>query len=147
MVSGSTTATKEYFDKYYKEKMDEYIEKKCRFMVGGAKGIDTLTQQYLIKKLYNPTMVTIVDKGTQDNRVSKEFNHKNGFSSYPERDAWMTQNSDIDLAVVNQYGGGGSGTFANIVRRELGNDVAKQVTKLFRNNATPYSSEDVLKLS
>jgi len=137
MVSGSTTADSKFFEKYYQEKIDLYIRKGYKFIVGGAQGVDTLTQNYLLEKEYY--LVTVVDKGNQDNRVSHTFGHKNGFSSYPKRDAWMTANSDIDLATVNQYGGGGSGTFANIVRREFGDDVARKITKLFRSNATPYS--------
>ena len=138
LVSGSTTVDQKFFDKYYKEKMDKYMAKGYRFIIGGAKGVDMLAQKYLLENNYNPELVTIVDKGKQDNRITKKYNHKNGFSSYTERDAWMTSNSDLDLAVIKQYGGGGSGTFSNIVRREFGDDVARRIQQLFRDNATPF---------
>lgn len=138
MVSGSTKVDQAFFDKYYKPMLDVYVKNGCSFYVGGAKGIDTMTQQYLLDIGYDTNKVTIVDKGEQDNRLSDKFQHKNGFRSYPERDYHMTENTDNDCVTICQYGGGGSGTFANVVRRDLGDKTARRVQKLFRKYAEEY---------
>lgn len=138
MVSGSTTADASFFERYYRAKLDEYMARGCSFLVGGARGIDRMTQEYLLQRGYDSTKITVVDKGEQDNRVCSTVQHRNGFESYPKRDAWMTRHSDVDLAVVRQYGGGGSGTFANIVRRETDDKTARRIQKLFRKHAEEY---------
>ena len=129
MVSGSTTVDSDFFNEHYKEKMDIDL---------WLEELKELTHMH--KNIWLKLAMT--QKWSQ--LLIKELKIigflKNGFSSYTERDAWMTTNSNIDLAVLKQYGGGGSGTFANIVRRELGNDIAKKVMKLFRDNAEPFSS-------
>jgi len=141
MVSGSTTATEAFFEKYYVPKLEQFVRENAAFLVGGARGVDQMTQQYLIDVGYEPSKVTVVDKGEQDNRLSKAFSHQNGFDSYPKRDAWMTAHSTVDVATVCQYGGGGSGTFANLLRRQLDDATARRVQKLFRNNAEAYETK------
>lgn len=138
MVSGPTDFTQEQFDTYYVPKLTKYVEQGMRFVVGGASGVDRMCQEFLISQGYDPSRVTVYDKSSQDNRLDQRFGHVNGFKSYPDRDAAMTRDSHVDLVTVHQYGGGGSGAFANVVRREYGDEVAMGVQQLFRNHATPF---------
>jgi hypothetical protein len=136
MVSGHTDLTQEKWDKYYKAKIDKLIEEGYAFVVGGAAGADELTQLYLAK--FPEVDVTVYDKGTQDNAKCPRFKKVNGFKTYPERDAAMTAASSLDVCVLNQYGGAGSGTAANLYRRKFGDETSKQIIKLIRDNSMEY---------
>lgn len=141
MISGSMSADKAFFAQHYRKRLTQHFLEGASFVVGGAEGVDTLAQQFLLEVGCSPERVTVVDRREEDNRlVGSKWLHKSGFSSFTERDEWMTENSDVDVAVVNQYGGGGSGTFANVVRRELGKDAARTVQRLFRENSEPYKN-------
>jgi hypothetical protein len=135
MVSGHTDLTDEEFNKYYKPYLDEYVELKYSFLVGGAQGCDEMTQKYLSDK---DVLVTVYDKGVQCNVYNNKYNHINGFDSYPLRDKAMTENSDIDLAFPRQNGGGGSGTWANILRRKYGDVLSSELIKLAREKFMKY---------
>lgn len=50
----------------------------------------------------------------------------------------MTENSDIDLAFPRQNGGGGSGTWANILRRKYGDELSRELIKLAREEFMKY---------
>lgn len=129
MISGHTDLTKQQFDKYYVPEIDKYIKKGYSFLVGGASGCDTFAQNYLSQL---PVEVTVCDKGDQNNCLFPDnFYHINGFASYPERDNYMTQHSSVDIAWI-YYGSAGSGTCANLLRRKLGDRIARQVINLLR---------------
>lgn len=136
MVSGHTDLTEEEFLKYYKEKIDDYLVQGYSFVVGGADGADKLTQLYL--STYPKVEVTVYDKGSQKNVHCNRFKHVNGFSSYPERDEAMTDASSVDICILRQHGGGGSGTAANLYRRKFGKEMAKDIIKIIRENSMPY---------
>lgn len=114
--------------------------------IGGAKGVDTMMQEFLIANAFDPKRVFVYDRRDEDNRVSKEFQHKNGFSSFTERDEALTAVTTEDLAFCHQYGGGGSGTFQNVVRRKYGAEVARGVTALFRKHSCAYQDGAIAKL-
>jgi len=146
-VSGNTFADQKYFDRYYRKQLVKLINNNnANIYLGGARGIDQLTQQFCLDQKINPKRVHVYDKGDQDNRLSPEFNHHNGFSSYTERDQALTDATDQDLSITHQYGGGGSGTFANVVRRQFGAEMARSIQKLFRKHASEYGDQDDLRL-
>lgn len=140
MVSGHTDLTQEEFDTFYKNKIDEYVDKGYAFVVGGADGSDKFTQLHLASK--DNVEVTVYDKGTQNNVHCPRFKHINGFTSYPERDAAMTAASSIDICILRQTGCAGSGTAANLYRRQFGNEMAKTIIKIIRDNSMPFTQKN-----
>jgi hypothetical protein len=140
MISGHTDLTEENFKKFYVAKIDEYVAKGYSFVIGGAEGTDTMAQKYLAD--FPDVEVTVYDKGTQKNVHCDRFKHLNGFKTYPERDAAMTDASSTDIAILQQYGGAASGTAGNLYRRKFGDDLSKQIIKLIRDNSMPYNSKD-----
>jgi hypothetical protein len=142
-IFGSTSFTKELFDRYYVGQIIVWMEQGAKFVIGGAAGVDTFAQQFLSEQGYDSTLVTVYDKQNQDNRVDKKFNHVNGFESYTARDAAMTCVSTDDICVMHQYGGGGSGSFANLIRRRYGDKVSKEIIKMFREHSTDYNVEEL----
>lgn len=142
MISGHTDLTPSEFETYYRPKIDNYIAKGYSFVLGGAEGADKLAQLYLASTVdLSKFKVTVYDKGQQNNVHDSRFEHVNGFSSYPERDAAMTAVSSVDICILRQKGGAGSGTAANIYRRAFGDDVAKKLIKLIRSNSMPYDDK------
>ncbi len=49
-ISGHLDLTQEEFDEHYRHQIDDALEKNQSFVVGDAKGADTLAQQYLFGK-------------------------------------------------------------------------------------------------
>jgi hypothetical protein len=128
MISGHTDITQEDFDKYYKPAIDATPHGSC-FVVGTAEGADSFAIQHI--KTTKKGSITICSKSNNHGLV-EEDNIKivSGFNSFPERDAYMTSNSDQDIAFLrNDWMALGSGTMANLIRRQYGN----QVSNLFKN--------------
>lgn len=140
-VSGNTFADQDYFNRYYRKQLTKLVEDGVEIYLGGASGIDQLTQQFCLDQKIDPKRVHVYDKGDQDNRLDPNFNHLNGFSSYTERDQALTDVTDQDLAFVH---GGGSGTFSNIIRRQFGAETARSIQKLFRKHASDYKNKEDL---
>jgi len=145
MVSGHTDLSREEFEKYYVPALLAQLSRRregieVTFVVGGADGCDKMTQVFLAE---HEAKFTVFDKGEQRNiyPISPSvtgIQHVNGFKSYPERDAAMTAASDVDIAFLSQYGGAGSGTAANLYRRQFGDPVSKQILEIIRNNSMPF---------
>ena len=145
-VSGNTFVDQRFFDQYYKPSLNNLLSKGAEIYVGGANGIDRLTQQYCLDQSIDPKRVHVYDKGNQDNRLSSEFIHVNEFKTYSDRDEALTNITDQDLCFVHQYGGGGSGTFTNVIRRQFGSEIAKSIQKLFRKHSSEYGNLHDLQL-
>jgi hypothetical protein len=74
MISGHTDLSETEWNTFYKDKIDKYISEGASFVVGGAKGADTLSQEYL--GMFDNVEVTVYDKGTQKNVVCPRFKHR-----------------------------------------------------------------------
>jgi hypothetical protein len=111
-ISGHIDLTQEEFDTYYRHLLDRAIERDECFVVGDAKGTDTLAQQYL----FGRTEAVIVYHMFASPRNNAGFPTRGGFQSDVERDTQMTLDSDRDLAWVRR-GRERSGTQANLDRR------------------------------
>lgn len=139
LISGHLHLTQEDFDAYYTPKIDAHVAAGHHFVVGGAKGVDTMAQSYLAQ--LGVKNVTVFDVKDEKNLICSDFVHKNGFANFLERDEALTANSDTDIAVLDQYGGGGSSTAANLVRRALGTAAAVTVMSTIRSASMPYEEK------
>jgi hypothetical protein len=112
-ISGHLSLTQEEFDTHYKSLIDEALSHNSFFVVGDAKGADTLSQNYLFDK----TDRVVVYHMFETPRYNAGFPTEDGFQSDEERDIAMTNNSDMDIAWVRK-GREKSGTQKNLDRRE-----------------------------
>jgi hypothetical protein len=111
-VSGHLDLTDSEFDAHYRPRLDEALARGEAFVVGDARGTDTLTQNYLLGK----TNAVVVYHMFTDPRNNLGFVTIGGFRSDEERDARMTADSDRDIAWVRP-GRTKSGTQKNLDRR------------------------------
>lgn len=58
-ISGPLDPTDEYFETYYKPKIDNAITQGHNFIIGPVRGIDALALQYLLDNGVAPDRVTI----------------------------------------------------------------------------------------
>jgi hypothetical protein len=141
MISGHTFIIKEQFEQHYIPKIqkcisDGYIE----FYVGGARGVDTLAQEYLSG--IDNVKVTVVDAKKQNNNLFPEkFSHQSLECGYEQRDKYMTEITKIDIAflAIDPFAAG-SGTAANLIRRKFGHNIAKKVQTLIRDTGASGKS-------
>lgn len=113
-ISGHLDLTEEEFNLHYKPHIDEALKNNSSFVIGDAKGADSLAQQYLADKIKN---VTIYHMFTTPRNNIGNFKTIGGFVSDNQRDSQMTKDSDIDIAWV-RVGRERSGTAKNIKRRQ-----------------------------
>jgi hypothetical protein len=111
-ISGHLSLTQDEFDAHYKPLIDEALSHHSSFVVGDAKGADTLAQKYLFGK----TDTVVVYHMFESPRYNAGFLTESGFQSDEERDIAMTDNSDRDIAWVRK-GREKSGTQKNLDRR------------------------------
>lgn len=112
-ISGHLSLTQKEFDTYYKPLIDKALSCNHSFVVGDAKGADTLAQNYLFEKTDRVTVYHMFDEP----RYNVGFPTVGGYESDEERDVAMTDNSDTDIAWVRK-GREKSGTQKNLDRRE-----------------------------
>ncbi|WP_027709277.1 hypothetical protein [Zooshikella ganghwensis] len=112
-ISGHLDLTKTEFDVYYRPRIDQALACNEAFVIGDARGADTLAQQYLLGKT---TAVTIYHMFTSP-RNNVGFKTIGGFQSDSERDKHMTLASTHDIAWV-RLGRENSGTQKNLNRRK-----------------------------
>ncbi|MEM7716616.1 MAG: hypothetical protein AAF349_24150, partial [Cyanobacteria bacterium P01_A01_bin.68] len=93
--------------------IDIALSKNQGFVVGDARGADTLAQQYLLDK----TKAVVVYHMFESPRSNAGFPTCGGFQSDKERDEQMTQDSHQDIAWV-RVGREKSGTQKNLNRRD-----------------------------
>ena len=111
-VSGHLDLTPDEFDVHYRPALDAALARSDSFVVGDARGTDSMTQQYLLGK----TTAVVVYHMFTSPRHNAGFKTIGGFQSDEERDAQMTADSDQDIAWVRP-GREKSGTQRNIDRR------------------------------
>lgn len=141
-ISGHTNLTEIEFEKHYQDLIDIAIKNKHYFIIGNADGGDTMALNYLLKESINPSHITICYYNRYENSKRPIEHYKElglnvltglddkKFTSYTNRDKYMTLNSDYDIAWVRpleeckkMYGQGfistkKSGTQLNLERRK-----------------------------
>lgn len=125
-ISGHLDLTDQEFEEHYLPKIGEALKNGHSFVVGDAKGADTIAQKYFntIFRVYRvkgeincelaPVTVYHMFKSPRNNAGG--FKIIGGFQSDDERDAAMTAASDYDIAWVRP-GREKSGTAKNLARR------------------------------
>jgi len=111
-VSGHLDLTPEEFEAHYRPAIDEALARGESFVVGDARGTDSMTQHYLRGK----TDAVVVYHMFTSPRNNAGFDTRGGFESDEERDEQMTAESDRDIAWARP-GHKGSGTQKNLARR------------------------------
>jgi hypothetical protein len=111
-ISGHLDLTLPEFEAHYCPAIDAALARGDAFVVGDARGADTLAQNYLFGK----TTTVVVYHMFASPRNNAGFETVGGFASDAERDARMTADSDQDIAWV-RLGREMSGTQKNLDRR------------------------------
>lgn len=118
-ISGHRDIKREEFEKYYIPKLKELVtSKECvGIVVAECMGVDIMAQEWLRDNLKDLSCVTVCHMfDTPRFLATPEFNTQGGFESDIERDAWMTEHSNFDIAYIRK-GRWTSGTAQNILRR------------------------------
>jgi hypothetical protein len=117
-ISGHRDLTQDEFNEHYVPLIDKAIAEGCDFVVGDARGADTMAQVYLAYRWIICGCKVTVFHMSDSPRVNKDrFPTRGGYQSDDERDAAMTAASDFDIAWVRS-GYEDSGTAQNIARRK-----------------------------
>ena len=111
-ISGHLDLTEMEFEEHYRDRIDNALKNNQGFVVGDARGTDTLAQQYLLGK----TDAVVVYHMFESPRNNEGFTTSGGFKSDAERDEQMTRDSHQDIAWVRS-GREKSGTQKNLDRR------------------------------
>lgn len=114
MISGHLDLTPDEFEMHYKPLIDDAIAQGCFFVVGDARGTDTLAQAYLVNRGLEVTIYHMFES-PRNNKGG--FPVQGGYRSDNERDAAMTAASAFDIAWVRP-GRENSGTARNLARRK-----------------------------
>lgn len=118
-ISGHLDLTQEEFDIHYAPRIHDAIAKGHRFVVGDARGADTMAQEYLHDMVtaghLSNDMVTVYH-AYQHPRNCIGFECKGGYPSQSAKDKAMTLASDFDIAWIRK-GREESGTARNLERR------------------------------
>ena len=117
-ISGHLDLTSEEFALHYKPQIDHYLCYQPRFIIGDARGADSMAQEYLNSMDY--TNVTIYHMFTSPRNNIGNYPTVGGFKTDSERDEAMTEASDIDIAWIRP-GREKSGTAENLARRKRKN--------------------------
>jgi len=111
-VSGHLDLTEEEFFEHYIPSLNEALWEGCSFVVGDARGADSMAQEYLFGK--TEKVIVFHMFGKPRNNVG--FPTTGNFKSDRERDKAMTRASTHDIAWVRP-GREKSGTAQNLRRR------------------------------
>lgn len=129
-ISGHLDLTKNEFTQHYIPQLQNAILTNSSFIVGDARGADSLAQQYLLDNLNDTTKVIVYHMFEKPRNNVGNFATKGGFKSDETRDAQMTNDSDKDILwtrpveeqikkLGNRYNPQYiSGTTKNMLRRE-----------------------------
>lgn len=112
-ISGHLDLTVDEFAAHYIPAIEQALAQEASFVVGDARGADTMAQQYL----FNKTMRVQVYHMFEHPRFNAGFATVGGFISDKARDTQMTLDSDHDIAWVRE-GREQSGTHKNLLRRQ-----------------------------
>jgi nudix-type nucleoside diphosphatase (YffH/AdpP family) len=112
-VSGHLDLTREEFDAHYRDELVKHVDAGDSFIVGDAKGCDSMVQEFLAARKASVTVYHMFERPRNN---AGNFPTVGGFKSDNARDSAMTAASDDDLAWVRP-GRAGSGTDRNVARR------------------------------
>ena len=115
-ISGHLDLTSAEFDEHYLRPIREALLRDDQFIIGDARGTDTIAQGYL-KFVAKNEVVTVYHMFDKPRNNVGNFKTVGGFKSDEERDAAMTAASDYDIAWVRP-GRENSGTAKNLARRK-----------------------------
>ena len=124
-VSGHRDLTQEEFDEHYIPLIDKVLKEDiwAEFIVGDWEGCDTIFVEYMIsKRSYPDIIVTCVENPRIKPFGDDLFHYCRTYSklcnTYDECDAFMTQESDFDIAWIRP--GKEDSHTANNIRRRYG---------------------------
>ena len=119
-ISGHLDLTAEEFKAHYEERIARAVRSGARFVVGDARGADSIAQLSLMDLLKDDPAgmyrVAVYHMLTGPRINHGNFSCRGGFTTDKDRDARMTADSDEDIAWVRP-GREASGTAANLRRR------------------------------
>lgn len=119
-ISGHLDLTQDEFDTHYAPRIHDAIAKGHSFVVGDARGADTMAQEYLHDMVaaghLDNDMVTVYHAYKQP-RNCIGFDCKGDYPSQNAKDKAMTLASDYDILWVRE-GREESGTARNFARRK-----------------------------
>lgn len=150
-VSGHLDLTPGEFDEHYKDKINRAVAMGHCFVVGDAPGCDSMAQELLRRLLISDeersrydyhgySRITVFHMlESPRNLSSLYFARRDGFLTDEERDAAMTEASDVDIAWVRPSGSKrhSSGTQKNLDRRKAKN------LRLFLKERATWDKVDV----
>lgn len=113
-ISGHLDLTEEEFDLHYKPQIELAHSRGYSFVVGDARGADTMAQKLLA---HLGAKVIVFHMFSKPRNLLGNFELRGGFNSDIARDEAMTLNSDYEIAWVRP-GREKSGTQKNINRRK-----------------------------
>ena len=115
-ISGSISIDK--LPLFALEKIDSIIAKNYRILIGDARGVDLLVQEYLLKKKYKNIIVYFTGEKIRNNTGNWESNQiiddshkKRGRGLYTIKDKAMARDADYGLMI---WDGKSKGTLGNI---------------------------------
>ena len=112
-ISGHLDLTAEEFIEHYVPRLEIAVANGATFVVGDARGCDTLAQAWLASKKATATVFHMFEA---PRNCLTDFPKRSGFKSDEERDEAMTLASYYDIAWVRP-GRENSGTARNLARR------------------------------
>jgi hypothetical protein len=115
-ISGHLDLTAAEFEEHYRLEIDLALARGDGFVVGDARGADTMAQTYLLGKTEAVVVYHMFDRP----RNNCGFPTVGGFESDDARDCRLSVDSDRDIAWVRP-GRERSGTQQNLDRRKLSN--------------------------
>lgn len=121
-ISGHGNITFEEWLNQYKPSIDQALAEEASFIIGDFRGTDTLSMEYLKDKTASVTITHCFSnpryKADTGGLLSNEWKYVGGFANDTERDTFMTENSDADIAWI-RLGREKSGTAKNLKRRKI----------------------------
>lgn len=115
-VCGHLDVTEEEFAKHYEPRLNAAVAEGASFVVGDARGCDTMVQAFLRGVQVGRDRVRVFHMLTAPRFNVGDFPVVGGFASDSARDAAMTEASTADIAWVRP-GREKSGTARNLARR------------------------------
>ena len=94
-ISGHLDLSKKEFDEHYKIKIQSAMSNGDSFIIGDARGADSLAQQVLTEHLYDK--VTVYHMLEKPRNNFGNFKTKGGFKCDDDRDEQMTKDSTNDI--------------------------------------------------
>jgi hypothetical protein len=104
-ISGHTNLTQSEFDLHYKALIDQSINHNGHYVIGNAKGADTMALEYLLSRGVDPSKITIYFYDRFGHTSIQKYSTRglhvvSDFGSYTARDAQMTYDSTVDILWV-----------------------------------------------